>query len=106
MLPLVVLTEIGFLVAFGILLDTILVRSILVPALVMEVGDKVWWPSRLSNEARKAPAEEEDAGRRPAPEGGPARRRLAPRNRRGRPLTSAAAPTFERRPAARERGRR
>jgi RND superfamily putative drug exporter len=46
-LPLVFMTEIGFLVAFGILLDTLLVRSVLVPALVMELGDRVWWPSRL-----------------------------------------------------------
>jgi putative drug exporter of the RND superfamily len=53
-LPLVTLTEIGFLVAFGILLDTLLVRSVLVPALVMEVGAKVWWPSRLSREAPRA----------------------------------------------------
>jgi RND superfamily putative drug exporter len=55
-LPLVSLTEIGFLVAFGILLDTILVRSVLVPALVMDIGDKVWWPSRLAREAGHAPA--------------------------------------------------
>jgi RND superfamily putative drug exporter len=53
-LPLVTLTEIGFLVAFGILLDTLLVRSVLVPALVMEIGDAVWWPSRLSREAGRA----------------------------------------------------
>ena len=62
-LPLVGLTEIGFLVAFGILLDTLLVRSILVPALVMEVGDTVWWPSRLAKEAARADERE----RPPAP---------------------------------------
>ncbi|MDO8189023.1 MMPL family transporter [Conexibacter sp. JD483] len=45
-LPLVLLTELGTVVAFGVLLDTLLVRSVLVPALVHDVGERVWWPSR------------------------------------------------------------
>jgi RND superfamily putative drug exporter len=46
-LPLVVLTQLGTVVAFGVLLDTLLVRSVLVPALVHDLGSKVWWPSKL-----------------------------------------------------------
>ena len=49
-LPLVFLTEIGFLIAFGVLLDTFVVRSVLVPAMVLALGKRIWWPSRLAHD--------------------------------------------------------
>lgn len=47
-LPLVFLTEIGFVIAFGVLLDALIVRSVLVPALVLDAGPRIWWPSKLA----------------------------------------------------------
>jgi len=47
-LPLVTLTQIGFTIAIGVLIDTFVVRTLLVPALVLEIGDRVWWPSALA----------------------------------------------------------
>jgi RND superfamily putative drug exporter len=45
--PILFLAEIAFIVAFGVLLDTLVVRSLLVPALAYDLGPRIWWPSRL-----------------------------------------------------------
>jgi RND superfamily putative drug exporter len=45
-LPLTTFAEIGFAVAFGVLLDTTVVRSVLVTALNLDLGDAIWWPAR------------------------------------------------------------
>lgn len=50
-LPLEALFQIGFTVAFGLLVDTFLVRTILVPAIAFKLGERNWWPSRVSHEA-------------------------------------------------------
>lgn len=47
-IPILFLVQIAFIVAFGVLLDTIVVRSLLVPAVVYDLGRRAWWPSRLS----------------------------------------------------------
>ena len=49
-LPLVVLRQIGFAVALGVLIDTFIVRSTLVPALSYDIGRRIWWPSALSRQ--------------------------------------------------------
>ncbi|MBO0845692.1 MAG: MMPL family transporter [Nocardioides sp.] len=46
-LPLVAFAEIGIAVALGVLLDTLIVRSVLVTAINLDVGSRIWWPSRL-----------------------------------------------------------
>ncbi|WP_285565529.1 MMPL family transporter [Streptomyces sp. RTGN2] len=47
-IPLAFLAQIAFIVAFGVLLDTLVVRSLLAPALVVDIGPRAWWPSRIS----------------------------------------------------------
>jgi len=61
-LPVVGFAEIGFTVAVGVLLDTFIVRSILVTALAMDLDRRVWWPSRLSRAATPAVAIPTQAG--------------------------------------------
>lgn len=55
-LPLVPSLQTGIIVAVGVLLDTFLVRSLLIPALALHIGPRVWWPSRLGrDESRRHP---------------------------------------------------
>ncbi|WP_336033329.1 MMPL family transporter [Geodermatophilus sp. FMUSA9-8] len=57
-LPLLFLTQLAFLVGFGVLLDTFVVRSLVVPAAVALLGDRTWWPSRLSRRRDPEPERE------------------------------------------------
>src|SRR5699024_2199694 len=47
-IPILFLAQIAFIVAFGVLLDTFVVRTLLVPALALDIGRAIWWPSRLA----------------------------------------------------------
>ena len=46
-LPLVVLAQLGVVIGIGVLLDTLLVRTVLVPAIAVRLGDRFWWPRRF-----------------------------------------------------------
>jgi putative drug exporter of the RND superfamily len=51
-LPVIVLTQIGVIVGIGVLLDTLLVRTVLVPSVAVLLGGRYWWPSRLEERGR------------------------------------------------------
>lgn len=46
-IPILFLAQIAFIVAFGVLLDTLIVRSLIVPSLTLDIGRRMWWPSKL-----------------------------------------------------------
>jgi RND superfamily putative drug exporter len=49
-IPIMFLVQLAFIVAFGVLLDTVLVRSLLVPALAYDLGRRIWWPGKLARQ--------------------------------------------------------
>ncbi|WP_024367786.1 MMPL family transporter [Arthrobacter sp. TB 26] len=55
-IPIMFLVQLAFIVAFGVLLDTVLVRSLLVPALAYDIGPRIWWPSKLGRAEKDAAA--------------------------------------------------
>jgi RND superfamily putative drug exporter len=52
-IPILFLAQLAFIVAFGVLLDTFVVRSLLVPAVTHDIGRAIWWPSKLAREDRR-----------------------------------------------------
>jgi RND superfamily putative drug exporter len=59
-LPLITLTQIGIVVCIGVLLDTLLVRTVLVPALAFIAGERFWWPSRVHSASHLAATDDAD----------------------------------------------
>jgi RND superfamily putative drug exporter len=55
-IPILFLVQLAIIVAFGVMLDALVVRALFVPALVYDVGDKVWWPSKLAGRGRRTEA--------------------------------------------------
>ena len=60
-LPLVVLAQLGLVICIGVLLDTLLVRTVVVPALGVLLGERFWWPRRVSAPARVTVARDDRA---------------------------------------------
>ena len=59
-IPIMFLVQLAFIVAFGVLLDTVLVRSLLVPALAYDIGPRLWWPGKLGRPGSGAAARDGD----------------------------------------------
>jgi len=60
-IPVVFLAQLGVAVALGVILDTMIVRSVLVTAINMDLGGKIWWPSKLDSEDHHLSTEEIEA---------------------------------------------
>ncbi|WP_104043604.1 MMPL family transporter [Arthrobacter sp. ZGTC412] len=61
-IPIMFLVQLAFIVAFGVLLDTVLVRSLLVPALAYDIGPRIWWPGKLGRPEQDAAVQREASG--------------------------------------------
>lgn len=61
-LPVVFTVQLGLLVAVGVLLDTFVVRGLLVSSLTLDIGLRMWWPGRLSRLHGKAAPLAESVG--------------------------------------------
>ncbi|WP_455835828.1 MMPL family transporter [Pseudarthrobacter siccitolerans] len=61
-IPIMFLVQLAFIVAFGVLLDTVLVRSLLVPALAYDIGPRIWWPGKLGRPELDAAVQRESSG--------------------------------------------
>ncbi len=68
-LPITFLVQIAFIVGFGVLLDTFVVRSLLVPAIAYDIGPRVWWPARLVADGGTSGPGRHAAGPHPPAEG-------------------------------------
>src|SRR5699024_5053293 len=54
-IPLLFLLQVAFLVAFGVLVDALVVRTLLIPALSLDVGPRLWWPGRAGRVRQAGP---------------------------------------------------
>ena len=61
-IPIMFLVQLAFIVAFGVLLDTVLVRSLLVPALAYDIGPRIWWPGKLGRPEQDAAMRRDSSG--------------------------------------------
>jgi RND superfamily putative drug exporter len=61
-LPLITLTQIGIIVCIGVLLDTLLVRTVIVPSLAFIAGEKFWWPGRVISVGAEVRTPQHSAG--------------------------------------------